>query len=150
MSQKNKEQTADLFEYKILFKLDEQATFAHRHYLAHNARDALGMFAYSMLKSLFDRKTFVKQEFIIAREFVKLYDQSLQSPKFQLAEKKDFTKLKKQPKYPRGSNQKTLDSINKIVEEMNRRIELIKFMEYNRWANRWYTLRLPLEEITPE
>ena len=33
---------------------------------------------------------------------------------------------------------------------MEQRLEIIKFEEFNRWANRWYPLRLPLEEIKEE
>ena len=96
MPTKSKEKPADLFEYRIFFRVDQRATIAERFYLAHNARDALGMFAYAMLKSLFDRKTYLKQEFIIAREFVKLYDHSLQSPKFKIAENTDSNDSKEQ------------------------------------------------------
>ena len=150
MPTKSKEKPADLFEYRIFFRVDQRATIAQRFYLAHNARDALGMFAYAMLKSLFDRKTYLKQEFIIAREFVKLYDHSLQSPKFKIAENTDSNDSKEQNELTPGINQNASDSFISIVQEMNERIELIQFDEYNRWANRWYSLRLPLEEMTPE
>ena len=150
MPSSSKEKAPELFEYKISFKLDQRATIAQRHYLAHNARDALGMFAYAMLKSLFNRKNLLKKDFISANEFVQIHDKSLQSPKFQLNTDSDLTGPKKVLKPIKESNQKTSISVSNVAQEMNQRIELIKLEEFNRWAQKWYSLKLPLEEIAPE
>ena len=140
----------DLFEYKISFRLDNRATIAQRHYLAHNARDALGMFSYAMLKSLFNRKNLIKKDFIIANEFVQFHDKSLQSPKFKLDTESGITGSENLLKPINEPNQKTSFSVSKIAQEMNNRIELVKLEEFNRWAQKWYSLKLPLEEIVPE
>lgn len=147
---KKKEQAPDLFEYKISFILDQEATKSQRHYLAHNARDALSMFAYSMLRNLFDRTKYFDQEFIISKEFVRFHDKSLQSPKFQLEEDGDSTEIKNRKPVTKQTSEITSDSVSQVVEEMNTRIEILKFEEFNRWANRWYALKLPLEEVTVE
>ncbi len=81
--QKTKQKNPELYEYRFSFKIDERNTLGQRHYLAHNARDALGMFAYAILKSLFDRKVYQNQEFIIAKEFVNIHDSAVRSPKFE-------------------------------------------------------------------
>lgn len=150
MPQKKKIKSPDLFEYKISFKVDERATTARRHYLAHNARDALSMFAYALLKSLFNRKAYEKQEFIIAKEFVKLYDKSFQTPKFQMEEDLDSDKPHKDKKINKLSASQSTDSVEKIVKEMGQRIKLVKFEEFNRWSKRWNSFKLPLEEVYSE
>jgi len=145
-----KEKVPDLFEYKISFILDQEATKTHRHYLAHNARDALGMFAYSMLRNLFDRTIYLNQEFIISKEFVRFHDKSLQSPKFKLEKEAYSSEFKNRKPTTKQTSGITTDSVNQVVEEMNKRIEILKFEEFNRWANRWYSLKFPLEEVTAE
>jgi hypothetical protein len=150
MPQKTKKKAPDLFEYKISFRFDEEATMSQRHYLAHNARDALGMFAYAMLRNLFDRKTYFNQEFIISKEFVRFHDRSLQSPRFQLEKDGDSSETKNREPAQKQTTKITTDSVTQVVEAMNTRIEILKFEEFNRWANRWYSLKLPLEEITTE
>jgi hypothetical protein len=145
--QKTKQKNPELYEYRFSFKIDERKTFGQRHYLAHNARDALGMFAYAILKSLFDRKVYQSQEFIIAKEFVNIHDSAVKSPKF------EFDGPTPSPSYQVTSSKSvseskdSTDKIKGVVDEMQQRLEIIKFEEFNRWANRWYPLRLPLEEI---
>ena len=39
-------------------------------------------------------------------------------------------------------------STQKLVDEFMERVELLKIEEYNRWASRWYPLKLPLKEVT--
>ena len=148
MPPKTKQKVPDLFEYKISFLLDQEVTTANRHYLAHNARDALGMFAYAMLINLFNRKAYLNQEFIISQEFVRFHERISQSPKFQMEKEADLLEEKKQKSPQKRISEITPDSVAKVVEEMNARIEILKFEEFNRWANRWYSLKLPLEEIT--
>ena len=150
MPQKTKETTPDLYEYKISFRLDQEATRSQRHYLAHNARDAMGMFAYAMLRNLFDRKTYFNQEFIISKEFVRVHDRSLQSPRFQLEKDEKSSETNNQEPDQKQTSKVTTDSITQVVEVMNARIEILKFEEFNRWANRWHSLKLPLEEVTKE
>ena len=33
------------------------------------------------------------------------------------------------------------------MDEFDQRFELIKLEEYNRWAKKWYSLKIPLEEV---
>ena len=148
MPQKPKQRAPDLFEYKISFLLDQEATTSSRHYLAHNARDALGMFAYAMLRNLFDRKAYLNNEFIISKEFVRTHDRSLQPPRFQLEKDEKSSETNDQDSTQKQTSKITFDSVAKVAQEMNARIEILKFEEFNRWANRWYSLKLPLEEIT--
>ena len=148
MPQNTKQKAPDLFEYKISFLLDQEATTSSRHYLAHNARDALGMFAYAMLRNLFDRKAYLNKEFIVSKEFVRFHEGLSQSPKFQMEKETDLSELEKQKPAQKRTSKITSDSVAKVVQEMNARIEILKFEEFNRWANRWYSLKLPLEEIT--
>ena len=147
MPSSSKENALELFEYKISFKLDQRATIAQRHYLAHNARDALGMFAYAIIKSLFNRKNLTKKDFISANEFVQLHYKSSQSPKFQLDTDSDKNEYSNSPNPIKESNQKTSVSVSIVAQEMSQRIELIKLEEFNRWAQKWYSVKLPLEEI---
>ena len=74
MPKKLKQKVPDLFEYKISFLLDQEAAITRKHYLAHNARDALAMFAHTMLRNLFDRKAYLNQEFIVSKEFVRFHE----------------------------------------------------------------------------
>ena len=147
---KTKQKEPELYEYRFSFKVDERSTFGQRHYLAHNARDALGMFAYTMLKSLFDQKVYQDQEFIIAKEFVKIHDTTVRSPKFELDDHLPSHSYKATSDKPVSKSEDSPDKIKGVVEEMAQRLEIIKFEEFNRWANRWYPLRLPLEEIKEE
>jgi hypothetical protein len=148
MPQKLKQKVPDLFEYKISFLLDQEATITRKHYLAHNARDALAMFAHTMLRNLFDRKAYLNQEFIVSKEFVRFHEGLSQSPKFQMEKETDLSELEKQKPPQKRTSKITSDSVAKVVQEMNARIEILKFEEFNRWANRWYSLKLPLEEIS--
>jgi hypothetical protein len=147
---KTKQKAPELYEYRFSFKNDERTTPGQRHYLAHNARDALGMFAYAMLKSLFDRKFYQNQEFIIAKEFVKIHDTTIRFPKFEFDDPPPSHSYKANTGISVSQSKDSPDKIKGIVEEMAQRLEIIKFEEFNRWANRWYPLRLPLEEIKEE
>ena len=147
MPPKTKQKVPDLFEYKISFLLDQEVTTANRHYLAHNARDALGMFAYAMLINLFNRKAYLNQEFIISQEFVRFHERISQSPKFQMEKEADLLEEKKQKSPQKRISEITPDSVAKVVEEMNARIEILKFEEFNRWANRWYSRSFPSRKL---
>lgn len=146
MAKKKVERLPDLYEYKITFQLQERSSQSVRHYLAHNARDALGMFAYSAVKLLFKRKTYATHQFLLAREFVKFHDSSAASSKF--AAEDDQPTEGKGPK-ARQEREKTgmLEDLQSLIDEMTQQINLVKFEEFNRWSGRWYALRLPLEEI---
>ena len=108
------------------------------------------MFAYAMLKSLFDQKVSQDQEFIIANEFVKIHDTTVRSPKFELDDPLPSHSYKATSDKPVSKSEDSPDKIKGVVEEMAQRLEIIKFEEFNRWSNRWYPLRLPLEEIKEE
>ena len=127
MPQKPKQNLPNLFEYRISFRIDQRKTSALRHYLAHNARDALGMFAYAMLKTLFERKDYIKHEFIISREFVKLYDHSLQSPKFKFEDGGEKHSLDEKSKPNDGAQKQHSDAAAKLVQEMKQRIDKKNF-----------------------
>jgi hypothetical protein len=144
---KTKQKAPELYEYRFSFKVDERSTFGQRHYLAHNARDALGMFAYAMLKSLFDRKVYQDQEFIIAKEFVEIHDTTVRFPKFEFDNPLPSNPYKATSDKPVSKSEDSPDKIKGVVEEMAQRLKIIKLEEFNRWADRWYPLRLPLEEI---
>ncbi|MDG1354932.1 MAG: hypothetical protein P8P90_01680 [Opitutales bacterium] len=146
-AKKTKQKAPELYEYRFSFKVDERSTIGQRHYLAHNARDALGMFAYAMLKSLFDRKIYQNQEFIIAKEFVKIHDTTVRFPKFEFDDPLPSNPHKATSGKSVSQSKDSPDKIKGVVEEMAQRLEIIKFEEFNRWADRWYPLRLPLEEI---
>lgn len=146
-AKKTKQKAPELYEYRFSFKDDERSTLGQRHYLAHNARDALGMFAYAMLKSLFDRKVYQNQEFIIAKEFVKIHDTTVRFPKFEFDDPLPSNPHKATSGKSVSQSKDSPDKIKGVVEEMAQRLEIIKFEEFNRWADRWYPLRLPLEEI---
>ncbi len=148
--QKTKQKNPKLYEYRFSFKIDERNTLGQRHYLAHNARDALGMFAYAILKSLFDRKVYQNQEFIIAKEFVNIHDSTVRSPKFEFDGPPPSPSYKATSGKPVTKSKDSTDKIKGVVDEMEQRLEIIQFEEFNRWANRWYPLRLPLEEIKEE
>ncbi len=143
MLQKTKEASPVLSEYRISFKLDERVTISSRHFMAFNARDALTMFAHTMVKLLFNRKFYEKREFLITKEFVRVHDKSFNSPQFQI----DAHSTSFKESAHSNSAPSSLESIESIVIDMNRRIELVRFEEFNKWANRWYTLKLPLEEV---
>lgn len=148
MPQKPKKTSPQLFEYKISFITDQRKSVSERHYLAYNARDALGMFAYAILKSLFDRKIYNKAEFFIVKEYVKIHDKTIDTPKFQIEEATPPMQKPKQPKLKQSTGKDLQDSVVNIVKDMCKRIELLKIEEFNPWANRWYSLKLPLEEFT--
>jgi len=95
------------------------------------------------VKLLFNRKFYEKREFLITKEFVRVHDKSFNSPQFQIDE--HSTSFKESAHS--NSAPSSLESIESIVIDMNRRIELVRFEEFNKWANRWYTLKLPLEEV---
>lgn len=149
-SKKTKQKAPELYEYRFSFKIDERTTLGQRHYLAHNARDALSMFAYAMIKSLFEPKVYQKQEFIIAQEFVKIHDTKETSPKFEFDNPLPPSSCKDTSSNPVSKIKDSTDKITGLVYEMEQRLEIIKFEEFNRWANQWYPLRLPLEEIKEE
>ena len=134
MQTKAQESNLPLKEYKFTFRLDNRATVSTRYFLAYDARDALHIFSQTMVKTLFKSSVTQGQESILAKEILVKYDPTCSgnsggSP----------------PEI--SSSEEILPELKKQLDEFDQRFELIKLEEYNRWAKKWYSLKIPLEEV---
>lgn len=134
MQTKAQESNLPLKEYKFTFRLDNRATLSTRYFLAYDARDALHIFSQTMVKTLFKSSVTQGQESILAKEILVKYDPTSSgnsggSP------------------LVISSSEEILPELKKQLDEFDQRLELIKLEEYNRWAKKWYSLKIPLEEV---
>jgi hypothetical protein len=137
MPAKNNEPYRTIKEYRLTFRIDNRASASQRHFLAYDAREALSIFANIILKSLFERSMYHGKKPLLTEAFIKKHDESFSKDK-----------IKNTTSTTETSNHDF--STQKLVDEFMERVELLKIEEYNRWASRWYPLKLPLEEVTQE
>ena len=137
MPTKNNEPYRTIKEYRLTFRIDNRASASQRHFLAYDAREALSIFANIILKSLFEQSMYHGKKPLLTEVFIKKHDESFS---------KDI--IKNTTSTTETSNHDF--STQKLVDEFMERVELLKIEEYNRWASRWYPLKLPLEEVTQE
>jgi hypothetical protein len=134
MQTKAQESNLPLKEYKFTFRLDNRATVSTRYFLAYDARDALHIFSQTMVKILFKSSVTQGQKSILAQEILVKYDPTssgnsgVSPPEI-------------------SSSEEILPELKKQIDEFDQRFELITLEEYNRWAKKWYSLEIPLEEV---
>ena len=134
MQTKAQESNLPLKEYKFTFRLDNRATLTTRYFLAYDARDALHIFSQTMVKILFKSSVTQGQKSILAQEILVKYDPTssgnsgVSPPEI-------------------SSSEEILPELKKQIDEFDQRFELITLEEYNRWAKKWYSLKIPLEEV---
>jgi hypothetical protein len=134
MQTKAQESNLPLKEYKFTFRLDNRATLSTRYFLAYDARDALHIFSQTMVKILFKSSVTQGQKSILAQEILVKYDPTssgnsgVSPPEI-------------------SSSEEILPELKKQIDEFDQRFELITLEEYNRWAKKWYSLEIPLEEV---
>ena len=134
MQTKAQESNLPLKEYKFTFRLDNRATVSTRYFLAYDARDALHIFSQTMVKTLFKSSVTQGQESILAKEILVKYDPTSSG-------NSGVSPLEI------SSSEEILPELKKQLDEFDQRLELIKLEEYNRWAKKWYSLKIPLEEV---
>ena len=134
MQTKAQESYLPLKEYKITFRLDNRATLSTRYFLAYDARDALHIFSQTMVKTLFKSSVTQGQESILAKEILIKYDPTSSG-------NSGVSPL------VISSSEEILPELKKQMDEFDQRFELITLEEYNRWAKKWYSLKIPLEEV---
>ena len=134
MPTKAQESNLPLEEYKFTFRLDNRATVSTRYFLAYDARDALHIFSQTMVKTLFKSSVKHGQESILAKEMLVKYD-----PTSSVNSEVSVSEI--------SSSEELSPELKKQLGELDQRFELIKLEEYNRWAKRWYSLKIPLEEV---
>jgi hypothetical protein len=122
-----------LKEYKFTFRLDKRATVSTRYFLAYDARDALHIFSQTMVKTHFKSSVTQGQESILAKEILVKYDPSSSG-------NSGGSPLEI------SSSEEILPGLKKM-DEFDQCFELITLEEYNRWAKKWYSLKIPLEEV---
>ena len=134
MPTKAQETNLPLKEYRFTFRLDNRATVSTRYFLAYDARDALHIFSQTMVKTLFKSSVSIGQKSILAKEMFVKYDPTISgNSKVSASEISSYEEL--------------LPELKKQIGESGQRFELIRMEEYNRWANKWYSLKIPLEEV---
>jgi len=134
MQTKAQESNLPLKEYKFTFRLDNRATLSTRYFLAYDARDALHIFSQTMVKILFKSSVSQGQESILIKEIMVKYDPTSSG-----------NREVSPPEI--SSSEELLPALKKQMDEFDQRFELIKLEEYNRWAKKWYSLKIPLEEV---
>jgi hypothetical protein len=134
MQTKAQESNLPLKEYKFTFRLDNRATLSTRYFLAYDARDALHIFSQTMVKTLFKSSVTQGQESILAKEILVKHDPTS-------SENSGVSPLEI------SSSEEILPELKKQMDEFDQRFELITLEEYNRWAKKWYSLKIPLEEV---
>ena len=134
MPTKAQESNLSLKEYKFTFRLDNRATVSTRYFLAYDAMDALHIFSQTMVKTLFKSSVSLGHESILVKEMLVKYD-----PISSGNSKVSASKI--------SSYEELLPELKKQMDEFDQRFELIRLEEYNRWANKWYSLKIPLEEV---
>ena len=134
MPTKAQESNLSLKEYKFTFRLDNRATVSTRYFLAYDARDALRIFSQTMVKTLFKSSVTQGPESILAKEMLVKYD-----PNSSVNSELTASAI--------SSSEELLQELKKQLGELDQRFELIKLEEYNRWAKKWYSLKIPLEEV---
>jgi len=134
MATKAHESNLSLSEYKFTFRVDNRVSLSTRYFLAYDARDALHIFAQTMVKTLFKSSVSQGKESILAKEMMLKYDSSPSSNLEVTASKI-------------SSSEELSPELKEQVDEADQRIELIKLEEYNRWAKKWYSLKIPLEDV---
>lgn len=169
MKKKFSKKEKEIFEYKITFRVDNNSQKSRRHFLAHDAKEALNFFAHSVVRSLNLPNLSSDDEILLGNSFVQKYIQDSGKQEFRKTDSNNETDEKSETNYsnseiprliitnntPTTSNDDSLNPLQFIPEnvlqamtEMVQRVEIIRFEEYNRWANRWFTLLVPLEEIS--
>jgi hypothetical protein len=123
-----------LKEYKFTFRLDKRASVSTRYFLVYDARDALHIFSQTMVKTLFKSSVTQGQESILAQEILVKYDPTSSG-------NSGVSPL------VISSSEEILPELKKQLDEFDQRLELIKLEEYNRWPKKWYSLKIPLEEV---
>ena len=87
-----------------------------------------------MAKALFKSSVTQGQESILAKEILVKYDPTS-------SENSGVSPLEI------SSSEEILPGLKKQMDEFDQRFELITLEEYNRWAKKWYSLKIPLEEV---
>jgi len=174
MKKKFAKKEKDIFEFKITFRVDNNSEQSRRHFLAHDAKEALTFFAHSLVRSLRIESLSSDEEILLGHAFTQMYihqpfkhefkkdnsdldtDNLIQTsaPQIEFPASTDLSNNSSNSSNQFSTNpdahlQKLPEQVSHALQEMSNRVEIIRFEEFNRWADRWHSLLLPLEEISP-
>ncbi len=126
----------DLREYRVFYQLDGNYS-ARRHFISADAREALRTFFYSLLKTSFRPRLPRDQQESLIFKLSHFHDAIIEGSTFSKSKFSEFNLDDTEPQ----------SALEQITKDIATRLRIYKLQEFNRWANRWYTLKIPLEEI---
>ena len=91
MKKKFSKKEKEIFEYKITFRVDNNSQKSRRHFLAHDAKEALNFFAHSVVRSLNLANLSSDDEILLGNSFVQKYIQDSGKQEFRKTDSNNET-----------------------------------------------------------